>query len=475
MHVKHFFLLKYYTECLRWHYIYEDRLYSSYFINEISINDLNDYLLAININDKNKNYVLDICIPFCEHHCDYCMYFKYILPWSKRNKNMIVEDYVSKISKNIELISKAYSKIEISYLDINWWTPSIMSDESLELMLSSIHKNYFFSKDAFKLFESTPALLTKTNVKILDKYWINCVVLWMQSIYNNILESVNRFNSSTTELLTAYKLLRESNIKYVQSHVIIGLPNDSVKNILDSIEFLCKIWVDTIEIFTLVEIRVYLKKFFSDNTEIFNKYVYDLVDQVYPLAQKIFVKYWYIQKDSEKKYTWTWHVFKKDSDYYKEQHGKFENKSSHVIWFWPSKRIVWDEDFSYKWDTNDKIWGQCNEDFFDKKIISFRVNSKRFKYARYISENFRTKHEILIHELSNFSWVDLYNYFSEELSFLKKLWYIDINSSRISIIQNDKTKRAIVYMFLFWSEIVSQVYDKDKKILNSIYCIFFKK
>lgn len=168
---------------------------------------------------------LYIHVPFCKHICTYCDFVRKI-PSSQDE----VKNYLNKI---ISEINSFNNKCKTIY--IGGGTPNFLSNENLNLLLSSLQKN--LDKETEFTIELNPEFVTESQVQILKKNNINRVSLGVQTTNENILKLLNRKHTNKI-VEESIKLLHKQNINNISCDFIYNLPLLKISDINNSIKFL---------------------------------------------------------------------------------------------------------------------------------------------------------------------------------------------------------------------------------------------
>jgi oxygen-independent coproporphyrinogen-3 oxidase len=127
-------------------------------------------------------------IPFCKQACYYCDFH---FSTNTTFKKKIVEA----MCKEIEL-QKYYLSEPLKTIYFGGGTPSMLSEEELEMLLSYIYKNFSTEKELEITLEANPDDLTENKLKSLQKSGINRLSIGIQSFDDQHLKTLNRAHHS---------------------------------------------------------------------------------------------------------------------------------------------------------------------------------------------------------------------------------------------------------------------------------------
>ena len=123
-----------------------------------------------------------IHIPFCKSKCYYCDFISY------SSKECLWEKYINALIKEIEYKSENLKEKNITTIYIGGGTPSIISSENIEKIISSLKKSYSISDNCEITIEVNPGTVTKEKLMDYKKIGINRISIGLQSTNNNLLK-----------------------------------------------------------------------------------------------------------------------------------------------------------------------------------------------------------------------------------------------------------------------------------------------
>ncbi|QLC66491.1 radical SAM family heme chaperone HemW [Flavobacterium sp. LPB0248] len=158
-----------------------------------------------------------IHIPFCKQACHYCD-FHFSTSMKKK------DDMVLALAKEIAM-RKTESDGEIETIYFGGGTPSVLSNEEINFLISEIYNNYKVVENPEITLEANPDDLSAERILELSKSPINRLSIGIQSFYEEDLKMMNRAHNSAE----AKKCLEEAT-KYfdnISLDLIYGIPGMS--------------------------------------------------------------------------------------------------------------------------------------------------------------------------------------------------------------------------------------------------------
>ena len=191
----------------------------------------------------NKPKALYIHIPFCDHICLYCDFYKMIASSVKQN------EYINYLIKEIELRKDYLSNVETIY--IGGGTPSILSQANIRKLFNKLKQ--YIDLDEIKefTFECNPTDVNINLLNILKEYNVNRISLGVQSFDDDKLKFLRRTHNKEIAI-NAIGLINEFNFEKISCDLIYGVDFDTIDLIKNDIDILIKENVTHISCYTLI-------------------------------------------------------------------------------------------------------------------------------------------------------------------------------------------------------------------------------
>ncbi|MDX8335830.1 coproporphyrinogen III oxidase [Candidatus Cetobacterium colombiensis] len=192
-----------------------------------------------------------IGIPFCPSKCRYCSFASYEI---NSSLGRFYPKFVETLLEEIELVGELSKERGFIYesLYIGGGTPSVLTEEDTEKVLAAVHKHIDFSNLKEFTFEAgREDAITREKLEILKKYGVDRVSLNPQTFKEETLKSLNRtFNRKHFD--EVYRDIKEIGF-ILNMDLILGLPGESVEDILNTLEELKKYEIDNLTIHSLAK------------------------------------------------------------------------------------------------------------------------------------------------------------------------------------------------------------------------------
>lgn len=190
---------------------------------------------------ENKEIGIYVHIPFCKRKCDYCDFISY------SNKDSKIEEYIESVKKEIELQK---IKSEITTVYIGGGTPSYIDSKHIKEIMAEIQKKNV-SKDAEITIEVNPGTVTLEKLKDYKDAEINRLSIGLQTTKDELLKQIGRIHNFE-QFVETYKMAREVGFKNINVDLMLGLPNQRIKDLKESLESVIQLTPEHISVYSLI-------------------------------------------------------------------------------------------------------------------------------------------------------------------------------------------------------------------------------
>ncbi|MBO4777126.1 MAG: radical SAM family heme chaperone HemW [Bacteroidales bacterium] len=196
---------------------------------------------------------LYIHIPYCAKLCYYCD-FHFSLNLKTR------KDFVDAVCKELQL-QKDFFSTPIETIYFGGGTPSLLTDEEIGQIASTIHETFQIQPDAEFSFECNPDDLTASYCESLLKQGVNRLSIGIQSFFDDDLQLLNRRHSSESAR-KAVRIAQNAGFQNITIDLIYGLPNMTMERWKKNLDEVAKLNVQHLSAYSLmVEEHTALHKF----------------------------------------------------------------------------------------------------------------------------------------------------------------------------------------------------------------------
>ncbi len=192
---------------------------------------------------------LYIHIPFCRSKCPYCDFYSCL------SKNADIETYVGSVIDEIKTgrrTKEFTQKTDLSFDTIYFGggTPSVIGADNIGKIINCAKEFYSISDDAEITVECNPSTVDEEFFRKLASYDVNRISLGMQSAVDNERRKLGRF-SDINQVLSVIESARKYGINNISLDVMLGIPDQTIESLDETIVFLLEADVPHISAYML--------------------------------------------------------------------------------------------------------------------------------------------------------------------------------------------------------------------------------
>ena len=225
-----------------------------------------------------KDIGLYIHIPFCKKKCNYCDFVSFA------NSEEKIEEYINcliceikEVAENVkfQFQQKKGDLVNVRSIYIGGGTPSYIDSKYIKQILNTIRNSYDFvmaglidKQEQFPeiTIEINPGTVTEEKLKDYKYSGVNRISIGMQATQNRLLTQLGRIHSYQ-EFETTYLLARKIGFNNINIDFMIGLPNQTIEDIKESLQKIKKLNPEHVSVYSLiVEENTILSKQIEEGT-----------------------------------------------------------------------------------------------------------------------------------------------------------------------------------------------------------------
>lgn len=201
-----------------------------------------------------KNVGLYIHIPFCKQKCQYCDFNSYA------GKENLIETYMKWVEFELKGVGEGnrvdYENnlddlIVVKSIYIGGGTPSFIDSKYIEKIMEIVKECYTIDINAEITIEVNPGTVSQKKLETYLNSGINRISIGLQSTHNEILSKLGRVHSYE-EFLYTYNLARKVGFKNINVDLMLGLPNQSLNDLQESITEVVNLEPEHISVYSLI-------------------------------------------------------------------------------------------------------------------------------------------------------------------------------------------------------------------------------
>lgn len=180
-----------------------------------------------------KKLGIYIHIPFCKQKCFYCDFISYA------NQDKYFKKYVQALNKEINNFIDN-NEFEVQTIYIGGGTPSLIDAKYIEEILHIFEKRNLLKEVKEVTIEVNPGTVTEEKLRNYKNSGVNRLSIGLQSTEDKVLKQIGRIHCYD-DFLNTYKMAREVGFKNINVDLMIGLPNQKIIDVKNSLEKIIKL------------------------------------------------------------------------------------------------------------------------------------------------------------------------------------------------------------------------------------------
>lgn len=248
-----------------------------------------------NIHYEN-GYSLYIGIPFCPSICLYCSFSSSpIGVWKDQ-----VDSYLDALCREIAFGAEAYKDKILDTLYIGGGTPTTLSPEQMDRLLTEVERQFDLSYlQEFTVEAGRPDSITEEKLAVLKAHRVSRISINPQTMNQETLDFIGR-RHTVEETAEAFCLARRLGFDNINMDLIVGLPGEELPQVEHTMKTVTALAPDSITVHSLAVKRAARLHMFRDQykelTFTNNQQIMDMA-AVYARESGLFPYYLYRQKN----------------------------------------------------------------------------------------------------------------------------------------------------------------------------------
>lgn len=194
-----------------------------------------------------EGYSLYVGIPFCPTTCLYCSFTSYpISAWSKKTGQ-----YLNTLFYELDYVAKRMAGTPLHTIYIGGGTPTALTAEDIEQLLSKITSTFDLTEvREFTVESGRPDSITREKLLVLKKYQVTRISINPQTMKQQTLDLIGRHHT-VESIKECYYMAREMGFDNINMDLIVGLPNETIEDVRNTMEQMKELGPDSITIHSL--------------------------------------------------------------------------------------------------------------------------------------------------------------------------------------------------------------------------------
>jgi len=207
-----------------------------------------------------NGYSLYIGIPFCPTTCLYCSFTSYPISMYKKK----ADAYIEALCKEIDYMSEKYKGKVLNTVYIGGGTPTTLEPEQLDKLLGRVTQKFDLTNvKEFTVEAGRPDSITEDKLKVLLKHKVSRISINPQTMKQETLDIIGR-RHTVEQVKDAFTLARGMGFDNINMDFIVGLPNETIDDVRNTMEEVVKLNPDSITVHSLAIKRAARLNIFKD-------------------------------------------------------------------------------------------------------------------------------------------------------------------------------------------------------------------
>lgn len=195
---------------------------------------------------ERRDLSLYIHIPFCKSKCIYCDFLSFGGCGYDQQKL-----YIDTLCKEIAAYSKVAKDYRVRTIFIGGGTPSYLEADLIKQVMQTVYSVFKVDENAEITMEGNPDSLKTDKLKIYKQLGINRLSIGLQSANDAMLKTLGRVHNYE-QFTNAYQCAREMGFHNINVDVMSGLPGETKKSYLDTLEKVLALKPEHISAYSLI-------------------------------------------------------------------------------------------------------------------------------------------------------------------------------------------------------------------------------
>ncbi|EHI69686.1 radical SAM family heme chaperone HemW [Streptococcus ictaluri] len=180
-------------------------------------------------------------IPFCTQICYYCDFSKVFI------KNQPVDAYLEALIKEFD----SYHIRDLKTLYIGGGTPTSITAEQLDYLLSNLQKNLNLDMLEEFTIEANPGDLSDDKIEVLKKSAVNRISLGVQTFNDKHLKQIGRSHNEAQIYDTIHKL-KAAGFHNISIDLIYALPGQTLEEVKENVSKAIALDIPHLSLYSLI-------------------------------------------------------------------------------------------------------------------------------------------------------------------------------------------------------------------------------
>lgn len=243
--------------------------------------------------DYENGYSLYIGIPFCPSTCLYCSFTSYPLgKWESR-----IDEYLDALEKEIEFTAERFKNKHLNTIYIGGGTPTTLTPRQLDRLIRKLEQKFDFSHLLEFTVEAGRAdSITEEKLKVIKDHGISRISINPQTMKQETLDLIGR-KATVKQTVESFQLARRLGFTNINMDLIVGLPEETIDDVRNTMEQLKELDPDNITVHSLaVKRAARLRMNWEEYQDLHMENTWDIIDLTARYAKNMGMTPYYLYR-----------------------------------------------------------------------------------------------------------------------------------------------------------------------------------
>ena len=243
--------------------------------------------------DYENGYSLYIGIPFCPSTCLYCSFTSYPLgKWESR-----IDEYLDALEKEIEFTAERFKNKHLNTIYIGGGTPTTLTPWQLDRLITKLEQKFDFSHLLEFTVEAGRAdSITEEKLKVIKDHGISRISINPQTMKQETLDLIGR-KATVKQTVESFQLARRLGFTNINMDLIVGLPEENIDDVRNTMEQLKELDPDNITVHSLaVKRAARLRMNWEEYQDLHMENTWDIIDLTARYARNMGMTPYYLYR-----------------------------------------------------------------------------------------------------------------------------------------------------------------------------------
>ena len=168
------------------------------------------------IPSVSERFGIYVHVPFCERKCPYCDFYSV-------EGTGLKDRYLDALHREIAKASRRPNASAVDTIYIGGGTPSLLTPEEIERLLTGIGRCFTVAEDAERTIEVNPGTTTRESLRVLRQLGMNRISIGVQSFDDRVLSFLGRIHT-VAEARSCFEAARAAGFENISIDLIFAIP-----------------------------------------------------------------------------------------------------------------------------------------------------------------------------------------------------------------------------------------------------------